>query len=183
MLTAAKVSIDDFLKLPDRPDLYLELHDGEVVEVPGPNLRHKRLQTRIQSLLNTLLSGNGFEVFNEFLYVLSPFEVRRADVAVVRRDRLDQQISAAAFTGSPELVVEVLSPSNTALDLLHLRRKCLSANTEQFWVIDPIEQVVEVYRQNAPPSEHSAERQPSINFQLAGSQYQLSVREIFLSEG
>lgn len=43
---------------------------------------------------------------------------------------------------SPALIVEVLSPSNTAVKLNRQRISAMSAGTEEFWIVDPEERTV-----------------------------------------
>ncbi len=39
--------------------------------------------------------------------------------------------------GSPELVIEILSPSNTKSEMREKATLYLSTEAEQFWVVDP----------------------------------------------
>lgn len=41
------------------------------------------------------------------------------------------------FEGVPDIVIEVLSPSNTASEMLDRERMCLENGGLEFWVIDP----------------------------------------------
>ena len=61
-------------------------------------------------------------------------EARRADVALVSKDRLEREENKVFF-GSPELVIEILSSSNLAMDLDHLREVCFQDECLEFWVI------------------------------------------------
>ena len=46
--------------------------------------------------------------------------------------------------GAPELVIEVLSPSNTASEMRDEHKLCLANGSFDFWVIDPEERAVKV---------------------------------------
>ena len=46
--------------------------------------------------------------------------------------------------GAPDLVVEVLPPSNTAADMLDKRNLCLKNGSREFWVVDVDHRQVEV---------------------------------------
>jgi len=46
--------------------------------------------------------------------------------------------------GAPELVIEVLSPSNTAAELRAKKKLCLENGSEQFWVVDEEHREIEV---------------------------------------
>ena len=55
----------------------------------------------------------------------------RADVAVVAHSRREMN-RASVFRGGPDLLIEVLSPSNTAMDLDKLRSECFEEGTREF---------------------------------------------------
>ena len=46
--------------------------------------------------------------------------------------------------GAPDLVIEVLSPSNTAAEMLDKRNLCLETGSREFWVVDVDHRQVEV---------------------------------------
>ncbi len=46
--------------------------------------------------------------------------------------------------GAPELVVEVLSPSNSASEIFEKEELCLENGCQEFWVVDPKRHVVKV---------------------------------------
>lgn len=39
--------------------------------------------------------------------------------------------------GAPDLVIEVLSPSNTASEMYEREKLCLEHGAQEFWVVDP----------------------------------------------
>ena len=83
----------------------------------------------------------------EFYYTL-PGESRRADVAVVLKRRLEKY-GEAVFSGAPELVVEILSPSNRHMDVDPLRVACFRERCLSFWVVNLEVETVTVYRGDA----------------------------------
>ena len=40
------------------------------------------------------------------------------------------------FEGAPELVAEILSPSNTKQEMLDKKKLCLENGAQEFWVVD-----------------------------------------------
>ena len=50
--------------------------------------------------------------------------------------------------GSPEIVVEVLSPSNTASELYEKEKICIQNGCLEFWVVDPKTREVRVTTSN-----------------------------------
>jgi Uma2 family endonuclease len=46
--------------------------------------------------------------------------------------------------GAPDIVMEVLSPSNTASEMLDKEQICLENGAREFWVVDPVRRQVKV---------------------------------------
>ena len=142
---ATQVSLDEFLANPDIHYYdFHELHNGEVVLVSPPSIEHLALQVRLEIELRSLLARLSYDVFREFYYTLAS-NSRRADVAVVAQGRL-QMNRAKVFRGGPDLLIEVLSPSNTTMDLDKLRSECFQEETREFWQINQALKTVTVYR-------------------------------------
>jgi Uma2 family endonuclease len=142
---ATRVSLEEFLSNPDIHYYdFHELHNGEVVVVSPPSGTHVDMQVRLEAALRSALSGFGYAVLREFYYTLAS-NSRRADVAAVLESR--RQVNRnKVFRGGPDLVVEILSPSNTTLDLDLLRTECFQEGSKQFWVINPNLRTVTVYK-------------------------------------
>jgi Uma2 family endonuclease len=69
--------------------------------------------------------------------------VWRADVGYVRAERAE--ISEFGYLqGAPDLVVEVLSPSNTADEIDDRRTTCMSNGCLSFWVVNDKRKIVSV---------------------------------------
>lgn len=141
------LTVADFLKLSDLKEGCLELHHGEVVITPPPKWRHARLQNRIAAILNLQLNQQG-EVLVEMPFQPAPeFEVWRADVGYVRMERAN--ISGFGYLkGAPDLVVEVLSPSNTADEIDDRRTTCMSNGCLSFWVVNDNRKTVSITKED-----------------------------------
>jgi Uma2 family endonuclease len=139
LLTFAEVT-----KLPEPEGLsYYELHNGEVVQLTRPALNHMYIQKRLQTLLDSA-SAAGSAFVEVGLRMLNEYEYRIADVAWSPREHWARMDPAGQFMGVPELVIEVLSPSNTASEMLDKKQICLENGAVEFWVVNPIHQQVEV---------------------------------------
>jgi Uma2 family endonuclease len=130
------VSYTEFESLSDRPGVDLELHFGQVIERGQPSPRHVALQHRIHELLKAILDSS-WQVLIEASYrALPEYEARRTDVAVVTAERWKTAIATGSLMGSPELVIEVLSPSNNEGEMTDRAGLCLGSGTVEFWVVD-----------------------------------------------
>ncbi len=134
-------TFDEFSNLPDPPSGHLELHHGQVILVPPREHRHAEIQQALLELLLPFARGKGF-LTNEFPFRAPGHEAWQADVGFVREDR------RAGITdylmGAPDLVIEVLSPSNTVDEINDKMDICLSNGCISFWVVDPKRRLVSV---------------------------------------
>ena len=175
MSIATTVALQDFLANPNIHYYdFHELHNGEIVAVSPPSNEPVEIQVRVEALFRSLIPEQ-YTVLREFYYTL-PTESRRADVAVVLESRRREQWKKTFF-GSPEILVEVLSDSNKAADVGHLRRICLAGNTEYFLVVDPFERAVEVYSRDGAWRDF---RQGEVmEFRFGGYDVQMDVAAVF----
>ncbi len=144
------ISIEEFRELSDPPGFSLELRNGEVVQVPPPKHRHLKIQMALRSLLHLRLSASGI-VWTEFPFIPgNGLNFRVADVAFVSKNRYEQIDDEDNLRGAPELVVEVLSPSNTAAEMYEKEALCLNNGALEFWVVDPAKNQVRVATNQGP---------------------------------
>jgi Uma2 family endonuclease len=138
-------------------------------------MTHVRVQRRIRRLLEQA-AGDAI-VESEFGYrAVAEGEYRRADVVLISKTRWEDITPDDYFHGAPDLVIEVLSPSNTAAEMRDKRKLCLANGCAQFWVVDPEQHEVEV----STPDGHSVIYGPGRHIELffaAGSS--LAVDAIF----
>lgn len=134
----------EFQELPERPyhGTHYELHDGR--QLPRP--WHVKMKARLRELLRVHGAGRG-EVTVEFPYRPAlNLQFWYADVAYIAQPDWDAMSPEEYLVYAPDLIVEVLSPSNTALKINRQRIYALSAGTKEFWVVDAETQSVHVTR-------------------------------------
>ncbi len=144
--TPAKLmTFAEFEKVPDHPrGLHCELRQGELVLVAPPKHKHYLVQRRLRRLLEKAAGGAGEVDIELGFRPLPEYEYMEADVAFVSRDRWDQIPREGNMQGPPELVIEVLSPSNTAAEIRRKRKLCLENGSHEFWVVDGDHREVEL---------------------------------------
>lgn len=141
------MTVDEYRQLPDREDVIQELHWGMVVTLSRPKMKHTKLQFRLVELLRTKAERLGVVGAEVPYRALPEYDLRGADVAYVSRQRWDATDDDDNLHGSPELVIEVLSPSNTKAEIHEKAVLCLSSGAQEFWVVDPKREPVSVTRQ------------------------------------
>ena len=130
------LTVEQFASIPNPPGGRYELHHGELVFVPPPDIPHGRIQDRLVDLLKAACAP-AFYASKEFPFrPLPEHEVWVADVALSEKARV-MAIEAGWYEGSPYLVIEVLSPSNTRREMKDREEICFAGGCEQFWLVDP----------------------------------------------
>ncbi len=159
--TTRLMSYEEFERLPDpSPWMRQELHHGELFEMPPPVHRHKLREIRLRNLIQEAV-GKSFVVENEIGF--RPFlgnEYWIADVAVISTSRWDATPHEGQIVGAPEMVIEVLSPSNRMPKMRQRRQVCLEHGSAEFWIVDATKCQVEVSTAGGPIVHKSGEQIP-----------------------
>jgi Uma2 family endonuclease len=108
------MTAEQFFELPEPTGNFTyEPHFGELVKVGRPKKRRFDLQGLIRDIVLQKLGRARWVIDIEMPYGLSAdYDVRAADVGVVRRKAWDAIPDEGYLIGSPELVVQVKSRSN-----------------------------------------------------------------------
>lgn len=141
-----KWTYEDYKRLPD-DGLRYEIMGGVLYMTPAPGFDHQYIVTRLLVLLEKFVSEHQLG-----LVLVAPFEVRLPDIAqVVQPDLLfiaagrEPSPGDPFFTGAPDLVVEVLSPSTTRTDRVVKFSAYERAGVREYWLVNPQSRIVEVY--------------------------------------
>lgn len=139
------MTVEQFLALPETPaEFYYELHHGELVKMTRPKLKHSVRQTGMRKLFEGFAELGSYVEIEFAFRALPEYEFRVADVAYVSAARFAACDLEGHFAGVPDIVVEVLSPSNTAAEMLDKETLCLENGGCEFWVIDDKRQTVKI---------------------------------------
>lgn len=143
-----QASYQDVLNAP--PHLIAEIIDGELQLQPRPSASHADAATGIVSVLAPLRrrggdAPGGWQIlFEPELHLAEDIVV--PDVAGWRRERLPHVPKAAFLTLAPDWVCEVLSPATARIDRSKKMRLYARTGVEYLWMVDPLVQVLEVFR-------------------------------------
>jgi Uma2 family endonuclease len=119
-----------------------EILDGEVYMMSAPSVAHQVISGELFGQFWAFLKGKPCRVF------AAPFDVRLfpkddgSDTTVVQPDLLvicdkSKIADGKACRGAPDLVVEILSPSNDDSIMFLKYGKYLKAGVREYWVISP----------------------------------------------
>lgn len=145
-----RYTIEEFRILTDIGER-AELIDGVIYNMsPSPSIRHQRISGRLSTYIRNYIDNNKgkCEVFE------APTDVKLNENTVVipdifvacNPDNFDEQ----QYNGSPDWVIEIIAPSNAAHDFKDKLYLYSIAGVREYWIIDPIEEKVLVYRFGKP---------------------------------
>lgn len=150
------VTADELLAMPDDGFKY-ELRKGELRRMAPPGFDHGRFGGRVYLPLGQYAEANDLgEVIFEvgFKLATDPDTVRAPDVAFIARDRTEMFPSLEGYwPGAPDLVVEVVSPGDSAAELREKVAEYLEAGSRLVWVLYPKTKTIAVYRANGTVEE------------------------------
>ena len=134
----------EFEQMPDREGFRLELHHGQPVYVPPAKWKHFVVQDQIRILLQNAAGEIGRAATEFGFRPVLEHEYIVADVGFVSHSRWNAAKAKPYFEGAPDLVVEVLSPSNRRGEMLDKKALCLENGAQEFWVVDTERREVKV---------------------------------------
>lgn len=137
-----------FLDLPENADQRFELLDGEVYVMPSPSYLHGLIVMRITYFVMAYLMAHdiGYVVGDNNDFELSEGYVLKPDASVVLKARMPTIPKRAQL--APDIAVEVVSPSNSAPDLMRKVEAYIQHGTQIVWVVYSDERAVRVYTPN-----------------------------------
>ncbi len=142
------LTVADLDACPDDSNRY-ELIGGELFVSRAPGLPHQFVIQNLQIAFVDYLRRNPIgKVVPGAGAIFSDYDAVIPDLAFVRNERWDQVVTGEKFTGSLDLVIEVLSPGaeNRRRDLLVKRQLYGKYGVLEYWVVDSENRLVEVYR-------------------------------------
>jgi Uma2 family endonuclease len=180
VVTQQKITNAEYFAL-ESSDKRYELHEGVLIEMPSPSPLHNWIVALlVRVLLNYALEQKLGYVFGDNLdYVMDEGLILKPDVSFVAAGRFTS--FPRHFNFAPDLAVEVISPSNTASEMLYKVDTYLHYGTQLVWIVDPETRVVVVYRKGE--GQHLSALRLNINEMLTGEDvlpgFQLPLKDLF----
>ncbi|MCC6750839.1 MAG: Uma2 family endonuclease [Deltaproteobacteria bacterium] len=135
---------DDLRTFPDDRNRY-EIIDGALLVTPAPTITHQTLSKRIQFALMQQVEHRGLGlVFAAPVDVIfSATSVVEPDLVVVRTARRPI-VTQRGIAGSPDLIIEILSPGTASTDRGRKLKLYADRGVAEYWIVDPDDSAIEV---------------------------------------
>jgi len=144
-ITKEKIwTYNDYYNLND--DKRYELIEGELIEMSAPRIIHQIISIKLASKLLSYV-----DKFNLGQVLTAPCDVILSDINTCQPDLLfvSQEnlniIREKAIIGTPDLIIEILSPSNKEHDTVKKFKLYEKFKVKEFWIIDPDDKSIKVY--------------------------------------
>ena len=149
--STGQMTVEQYLALPEQcdangNDVISELIAGEIVLAPLPSAQHDRAKNRICKVLTLFLDSRpelALEANVQFGYAVTEIDALIPDVSVMATGRL-QEVASRVLTGAPRIAIEVISPSDTAVNVRHKIETYLQNGSSSVWIVYPESRSVEV---------------------------------------
>ena len=133
-----------------KPRERYEIIYGVAYAMSAPNTIHQQISIALASEFFTFLKGKPCKAFHAPYDVRLFYEEDESDDTVVQPDVMvicdPKKIGEEGCRGAPDLVVEILSPSNNVFEMERKLKLYREAGVREYWVVDPKNKHISIYR-------------------------------------
>lgn len=120
-----------------------QLINGELIMSPAPSTEHQRILRKLFQIFDKFnLSGEIF--FAPIDLYINDKNVFQPDL-VYLSEKNKVSITGRGIEGPVDLIVEVISPSNSYTDRNQKKKAYLDFGVEEYWIVDPANKTLEIY--------------------------------------
>lgn len=134
------------------PGKQVELVRGQLVVREPPGTRHGAIAANLAYYLGAFVRRHSLGIVcaqdTGFKIGSAPDTVRAPDVAVLVRDKAGRIPNQGYAELAPDLLAEIVSPSEAPHEVLAKVAEWLAAGTRLIWVIDPAREEACIYRRD-----------------------------------
>ncbi|MEM7548311.1 MAG: Uma2 family endonuclease [Bacteroidota bacterium] len=135
-------TVEDYLQFEE--GLPAQLINGELIMTPAPNPRHQALSLKLTILLEGILRKKGSIYYSPIDLYLDRKNIFQPDLLYVSNEN-SEIITDRGIEGAPDLIVEILSPSNHFIDRYSKKKAYLDFGVKEYWMIDYNNKTFESY--------------------------------------
>jgi Uma2 family endonuclease len=172
-----RYTYEDYLSTPEGSPERFEIIDGQLFVTPAPRFRHGVVANNVGRILSTLAIEHdlGSVATGPVTVRLTDDSITEPDVVFIRADRLGI-IEHGRIHGVPDLVVEVLSPTNRTYDRTTKRKRYMTSGVPELWILDADDRTVEVWR---PDALEPDEPRHVVKWRVEGRTFDIPLADIF----
>ncbi len=144
-LQTARLTYDQYIAAPEIKARY-DILDGEMIMAPAPTFKHRVVSQRIFVPVYTFVTQQRLGVVLyaplDVIIRTEPLHTRQPDLLYVSNE--NRHIIGDVVHGGPDLVIEILSPSNSRKDIESKLADYASVDVQGCWLVSPEAGTIEV---------------------------------------
>ncbi len=125
----------------------VELIKGRIFRMsPAPSKKHQQISSILHGEIYAILKDRSCQIFS------APFDVKLShgdEATVVQPDLCvicdSFKLTEQGCTGAPDLIIEILSPSNTEKEMRHKFELYEDNGVKEYWIVDYTHEYIIVY--------------------------------------
>jgi Uma2 family endonuclease len=121
-----------------------QLINGELIMSPAPSPHHQRISGKLFRLFDTARKTSGEVFYAPIDLYLDQKNIFQPDLLYIPEVN-KSFITDKGIEGPPDLVVEIISPSNSYTDRNFKKKIYLAFGVKEYWIVDPGNKTIEVY--------------------------------------
>lgn len=139
-----KITYEEYYKLED--ENRYEILEGELKMVPAPSFYHQIFSTELFLLIGNYVKKKnlGMTFHPPFDVILDSENVVQPDLTFISKENYGIIQERGAF-GSPDLVVEIVSPSSEKMDKVVKKQIYQDFKIKEYWIVEPKEKSIQIF--------------------------------------
>ncbi len=140
------LTYDDYAALTPPDSGNYELHNGQIIYMPSPIPTHQIVSNNLATDLTIFLRKHKLgRIFTAPMdVVFNPIDTFQPDIFFLSNDRL-HLIGDKKIEGAPDLIVEILSPSNKPKEMGYKKIIYEMSDVKEYWIINLEKQTLTQY--------------------------------------
>lgn len=145
-----KVSYEEFAQISEKSTLRMELLNGEIYIMTSPNIDHQEMLGRLYLIFSEYFKGKKCRAFlSPFSVVFKKKDLKEPDVLqpdlLVICDLEGNVNIKKRYTGTPALVIEILSENTRSRDMVDKLNTFMLSGVKEYWIVDTKQENIMVY--------------------------------------
>ncbi len=144
------VSYEEFMEIYEKSDSRMEYINGQIYVLSSPDIAHQAILGNLHILFKDYFKGKKCRPFIAPLDIhfrkkdISDPDVMQPDLVVIS-DLADHIDHKRRYTGTPVLVVEILSTSTRSKDMVYKLNTFMMSGVSEYWMADPDNKRIAIY--------------------------------------
>ncbi len=140
-----KYTYEDYLNLPDDGNRY-EIINGDLIMTASPVTSHQKISIFLSTEIQVYVTKEniGFVFYSPYDVIFDDKNIYQPDILFISKENKNI-ITEENIKGSPDLIVEILSPSTAYYDLFEKKEVYEKFGVKEYWIVDPQKHWIEIY--------------------------------------